>query len=393
MKYRERTICGRQISPPHQPCEAECGLLITFLLSQKYNNQKHKMTGKEYNNLPEITEPKCYGLTKKQWIIVSLVLLGILLNIITGLTVYYVFGRNSMKPKSVVTRVFSQVSSPQQRQIDTEFDQISGRSANEEDVTTTACPPVKEPECTEPDCPLNLPPCKDDSLPPCDCVVPPGSVVCPTTPRSMDRMTAQQMVNKRPLDLLRGLPPNSPFDSNKTVYTVKSYERLHVIMDLMENYYEPYYEMFTRRKCDGPMLNSPADERRICPMCSDRYDYLQCLHNHYLIQQFDNIQTTLKEIPEASSVNWNKNAYESSRKGNWGGKSDLQPTDYNMTQFFANRNAMTLIVHPPGTNSGLERCIPCNTDFVNHANCIVEAGNDKPSWNFKTWISRFVPKS
>ena len=139
--------------------------------------------------------------------------------------------------------------------------------------------------------------------------------------------------------------------------------------------------MFTRRKCDGG-LNSQADERRICPLCNDRYQYLQCIYDNYLTDAGDKRQQILQLVPEGSSTNWNTKAYKSSIEGKWGDKEKnyLQASDYGMTNFLANQNAMTLVFHVPGSNLPLEKCIPCNRNITLHAGCMVQKGKNFPNW-------------
>ena len=355
------------------------------------------MTGKEYNNLPEIKEPKWYGLTKMQWIIVSLVFLGILLNIITGLAVYY--GLGSRKP-TVVLAINTTATSPKPKQlirqleINTDSDQIQGRSANPEEKTNcpktdTACTPQKDcgagakvpPFCSNPDPTL--------TLPPCDCA--PSPVVCPTTPRSIPAMSPQGMAGERPFDLLRGEPKNTGLKPIVN-YPARSYERLQVAINLMDNYYEPYYDMFTRRKC-GFKIDS--DQRRICPLCQDRYSYLRCIYDNDLVNQGHN-QTQLNPMSQGTYQSINSKAYKSSVDNKWGVKllwpnektdnqNYLQLSDYSTSQFIANRNAMTLNAHYPGssTKGDYPKCIPCNVDIGKHGNCIVKPGNNEASFN---WI-------
>ena len=339
------------------------------------------MTGKEFNNLPEIKEPKWCGLTKIQWLIVSLSLIGILLNMITVVAVYYGCGRN-MKPQ-VVKSIAPPSTQQRQLEIDSELDQINGRSADEE-VTTTICPPPKITTCLPQESCKDLPVCKSDkALDPCNCVVPPDRVLCPTS-SNIAPLSILAMEGRRPFDLLRGLAANSPFDPDKTVYKVRSYERLQAAMNLMENYYEPYYEMFTRRKCDGedlPSYFSPGDERRICPLCRNRYNYWKCIYENILTSPGDRNQQTLARIPVGTNERFNGKSFLSSVRGIWGGSDPqyMQLADYTTSNFIANRNAMTLIANIPGTNA-TTKCIPCDTDILRHGNCLVDKSINMPNW-------------
>ena len=353
------------------------------------------MTGKEYNNLPEIKEPKWYGLTKKQWIIVSLIFLGILLNIIAVLTVYYGFGRNKVSPKSIdfVIDIPTGKSTPLQREAEPYADQIEGRSANPEvticPITTDTCP-VQE-KCTVDG--TTKPPCTPipESAPcPCQC----QCTKCPEKPAILNPMSVRDMAYQRPFDLLRGEPKDTTALKESVKYPLRSYERLQVAMDLMKNFYEPYYQMFTRRSC-----GLDADERRICPMCRNRYNYLNCIYDYYLVGQGDKDKQNL--VPPqgqgSDQLDFNRHALKSSLENKWAVMTGLlnkvpddrylQPGDYNKANFLANRNAMTMIYHVPGRNqTDYPRCIPCNTNIQRHAECLVERGANKPNWNWQVGI-------
>ena len=395
MKYGERPSCGRQVSPPHQPCETACKFIDHLLFSQKFINQNTKWLEKNTTTCPRSKSQsgtdwqRCSG-SLSHWFSSESFWTS-------SLAVYY--GLGSRKP-TVVLAINTTATSPKPKQlirqleINTDSDQIQGRSANPEEKTNcpktdTACTPQKDcgagakvpPFCSNPDPTL--------TLPPCDCA--PSPVVCPTTPRSIPAMSPQGMAGERPFDLLRGEPKNTGLKPIVN-YPARSYERLQVAINLMDNYYEPYYDMFTRRKC-GFKIDS--DQRRICPLCQDRYSYLRCIYDNDLVNQGHN-QTQLNPMSQGTYQSINSKAYKSSVDNKWGVKllwpnektdnqNYLQLSDYSTSQFIANRNAMTLNAHYPGssTKGDYPKCIPCNVDIGKHGNCIVKPGNNEASFN---WI-------
>ena len=171
-------------------------------------------------------------------LVISLFMMGIFIFVVSGLVGYKV--RQFFKPYVVLP--------PQSEQ-----------SAQ---LCPTKCPLQKV--C------MGKPYCKN--LQPCDCVVPPGRVKCPTEPSTLPIMAD----NKRPaFDII----------SDENFQASSSWK---VIMDIMENHYKPYYEKQTSRESDGddPPMYFPGDEQQLCPITRKPYDFLKCITNNIEFMAF-----------------------------------------------------------------------------------------------------------
>ena len=349
------------------------------------------MVRKEFNNLPEIKDSKWYGLTKRQWIwtVISLVFIGILLNIITVLTVYYGFCGET--PTIHVHEMLIPVNRTEARQNPDNLNQnrsalsmIKGRNANataERINNTTDAPcPTQPPaiNCSpQPICKEGLPPtCPPTKL--CDCPTCVTCHVCTTTtiPPILPTMLEKEMVGMRPFDLLRGEPPGTPFSPNAK-YGVGSYERLQVAMDLMENFFEKYYQILTLRSCTN-------DVRRICLPCRNRYQYLDCIYNGHLVGQAEEGEI----LVPYEDLEYLFNAYTliTSETGRWGKDFTLSVKHFYDIGYFDFKKSMTLLTHPTHSTNPRDVvfCTPCDDGrgLSSYATCLANKEENKPDWHW-----------
>ena len=354
------------------------------------------MARKEFNNLPEIKDSKWYGLTKKQWIwtVISLVFIGILLNIITVLTVYYGFCGET--PTIHVHEMLIPVNRTEARQNPDNLNQnrsalsmIKGRNANataERINNTTDAPcPTQPPaiNCSpQPICKEGLPPtCPPTKL--CDCPTCVTCHVCTTTtiPPIFHTMLEKEIVGMRPFDLLRGEPPGTHFSPNAK-YGVGSYERLQVAMNLMENFFERYYKLLTKRSCTNDM-------RRICLPCRNRYQYLGCIYNGHLAGQAEE-GDKLGPYANNTMQKWiNMKTYSTSFSGKWGKDfwNRLSVKDFYNIGYFDFKNSMTLMTHPTHATNPRDGvlCTPCDDGrgLSSYAACLANKEKNKPDWHWE----------
>lgn len=229
-----------------------------------------------------------------KWYFLLFVFIGLLLMAASGLITYYLFCTpNIVINPSDGTRIFH------------------GKK-----LEARNCPPSL-PALNCPPRPTNLPFC--NSPPPCPAVVaspctanPAQNCRCPVHPPCMAS-------NCQPALPCATLPPvpvpneirrltetemamNTAFNLI-TRYPKKSYERLQVAIQVMEYSLEWWVNAFTLRNCRH-------DNKRICTVCKDRYQYLRCI--------VENDLHSNKEIPKETRFDHKNQQYldETSNNGN-----------------------------------------------------------------------------
>ncbi len=313
---------------------------------------------KEFNNLPEFDgERRWIGLTKKQWFIVAAILVAIVLMIVSGLVVYY--GFCSTDAKSVASSDFGS--------------NFTWNNLSKVGSAGRNCPVLPNPTCpARPTCAPSAcaPPAAQPCPPPaqnCPTFSPCASHFCttcvPTTTRPRDiTLSVANMTGSNTLDIIRPHPPGS-------------YNRLQVVIDLMKNFFEKYYQIHTRRNCEH-------NHRRICNMCGDRYDYLRCVVIHNVSRQKADSNHKLKPIPEGFNKAYNDKAQGSARSGTWDkGPSSLEGSDYSESLYNNMQGALALEFGPPGKDA--PHCTPCSGESaVSHMTCVAEKSLDsKNNWD------------
>ena len=327
---------------------------------------------KEFNNLPEAGWT-WKGYTKKQ-LIISVLVLYVILMISTGLVIHYGFCQGHSTKSTTAVSVSLQRST---------LDVIS-RSAK--CPVPANCPLV--PECEIPMCPgevLALPQyCVTTPEPPCTtslpCITECGTTCAPiitgttTTDPPSITLTMDQMTKTETLALIRSNP-------------VQSYARLQVIIHLMENWFERYHTIYTRRSCG-------YDVRRICPLCLDRYPYLRCVFIHDVNRGLSANAKILKPFPANADKDINERGYYTAYRGTYDTGATLRGQDY--TDFYNNmQGAMAFGFSSSGS------CIPCDGENARqHMLCISDQTNANTNaawpnvyWGTPYYSHRLLPGS
>ena len=318
---------------------------VTLIETTMYSNKK------EFNDFPEADEVKWKGLTKTQWIVAAAVSLGLLLMIVSGVFVYYHFCQGD--PAKTPTAV-AKTNLP-----------ATGVVAR-----NNVCPMLPATNCpnldTRPLCPalpcLAQPPPLCPPAPPCPTYAPCSAANCCPTPPPNITMTDNEMVGNTTLNLINRYP-------------VDSYERLQVVMQIMEKWFERYYFIYTRRNCDT------AFHQRICVMCNDRYRYLRCVVQNSLNRHMET-QTRLTHIPESLLWNINEKArWDSTNSAETDFTKGLGPADYAHSLYGNMQKALSLgkSVTVAGTPN---YCAPCDgEDREAHTKCIKSKSEQPVDWN------------
>ena len=332
---------------------------------------------KEFNNLPEAGWT-WKGYTKKQ-LIISVLVLYVILMISTGLVIHYGFCQGHSTKSTTAVSVSLQRST---------LDVIS-RSAK--CPVPANCPLV--PECEIPMCPgevLALPQyCVTTPEPPCTtslpCITECGTTCAPiitgttTTDPPSITLTMDQMTKTETLALIRSNP-------------VQSYARLQVIIHLMENWFERYHTIYTRRSCGfaanaiynpqpqpapAPCDFRQCDSRRICPLCNDRYDYLRCVFLHPVDKAKDPKKNKLISIPSNANQIFNGKAFFSSYDGKFEDKLTADPKYLSYADYTEslNHNMQGAMSFTFGTGPKPPACTPCDGEVAKtHMQCITHRG-------------------
>lgn len=176
--------------------------------------------------------------------LIAVIIVGLILMVATGLTVYYGFC-----PPGRAGSVVDTHSIPN-------ADCNCPRPSN---CTAEKLCPIEPAEL----CPIHplmpAPPDPNACILPC-CTPPPKKTISqwqPAPPRPvLPKLTEEEIASKTVLEWVMSTRPNSM-------------ERLNVLTQLMEFGVEPYVHAMSRRNCKAPY--------RMCTMCrSDRYEYLRC---------------------------------------------------------------------------------------------------------------------
>ena len=306
---------------------------------------------KEFNNLPEITVRKWMGLTKKQWIkVIWFLVYSLFLILSTALIVYYAFCQGDPT-----------VSLPAN---------VAAKTTNMARARNCPLPVVcsSRPKCPEPPlCPL--PPAQYCPTTPAPCCSPCASIP-PCVPQCR-RTCAPATTTTVPPNIVLTLDQITGDDALNVIvhHNVRTYARLQAAINLMENWFEKYHNIYTRRSCvDTPKGQVPR--RQLCPLCTDRYQYLRCIFLHDVNRAKDTSNRKLKAIPAGALEDISKRAYQSSKDSNFIDLSEEFQTKYlsgvQYTQFKNNmKGAMSFLFNEN------DYCTPCATeDSKEHMKCI-----------------------
>ena len=339
---------------------------------------------KEFNNLPE-AEWTWKGYTKKQ-LIISVLVLYVILMISTGLVVHYGFcqGHSTKSAANLNTQRSAFAVARSQHNLTFE------RDATWHCPVPANCSSVRD--CERPLCPgevlLPLQPCPTTPEPPCT-QSPPCIQQCGTTcaPTGMTRtteppnitLTIDDMTRTETVELIKRNP-------------VQSFARLQVIINLMENWFERYHTIYTRRSCGfaanaiynpqpqpapAPCDFRQCDSRRICPLCNDRYDYLRCVFLHPVDKAKDPKKNKLISIPSNANQIFNGKAFFSSYDGKFEDKLTADPKYLSYADYTEslNHNMQGAMSFTFGTGPKPPACTPCDGEVAKtHMQCITHRG-------------------
>lgn len=282
-------------------------------------------------------------------------LVGIILMVATGLAVYFVFcvdpDTNSKDSTVNITTT----------------------------VPPTTCPTVRPPSycptrpvCIDPPlCPVptavTCRPRPTTACLPCPtyapCNAPNCAITCPTTTTTTTTtpkpivLTESELYSVQSLDLVRRYP-------------VRSYERLQVLIQMLEAGSEYYARAFTSRSCH-------KDYKFVCKYCTDRYEWLRCVFNNDVQGYAWPNQKFLVKEPNGFPKEFRSRAFESSRVAQFN-KGANQLGDAQYLNRWINHEAMALWYEKVG-DKVTKHCTAClaNEKHLEHLECIVYQGYDR----------------
>ncbi|KAI9552453.1 hypothetical protein GHT06_022819 [Daphnia sinensis] len=320
-----------------------------------------------------------FGRGRSQLLFLVFVVIGLILMVVSGLVVYYVF-----------------CVPPQPSTGNAVID-------NKVDVSAVCPPPVPPTNCPAPPDDLPLcnfaPTCPPIPAVPCTNVAPQACrpcpthppctawncqpVVCPTAapihvPNIIGNLSTYDMTNTKAIDLIRRYPPNS-------------YERLQVAVQLMDFSIEWWVNLLTIRNCH-------FDKRKVCTFCKDRYRYLRCIveneleSNRYTDRESGNANR-IYMFHDRDGRDWfpsnfrhradhsTKNeAYTAKQDPNYDATYGMETDTYE--HFFKTQKALSFWIDRPGTPNR-RHCTPCDGSVaMEHVKCTTYAHFD---WALDWW--------